>query len=128
MVTLLATIISVGMFGAVNASAADPVASGQATPEGFTHKKVAPGDEILAVDKPYDFDAVRDIPVFVCHGVLDPRAPIEDARAMVAKMKKLSMTYEYFEKADGTHAMVLPSLAKVFAFFNKHTGTGPSGD
>ena len=39
---------------------------------------------------------------------------------MVAKMKELEMTYEYFEKADGTLAMVAPSLEKVFAFFNKH--------
>ncbi len=105
---------------AKNWAALSPIASGQATPKGFTHKKVSPGDEILGAAKPYDFDAIKHIPVFVCHGVLDPRAPVENARAMVARMKKLSMTYEYFEKPDGTHAMVLPSLTKVFAFFDKH--------
>jgi dipeptidyl aminopeptidase/acylaminoacyl peptidase len=52
--------------------------------------------------------------------MLNQRAPVENARAMVAKMKELGMTYEYFEKADETHAMVAPSLEKVFAFFNKH--------
>lgn len=46
--------------------------------------------------------------------------PIENARAMVAKMKELGMAYEYFEKADGIHAMVALSLEKVFAFFTKH--------
>jgi len=105
---------------AENWTALAPIASGQATPEGFVHAKVAGGDAVLGVRKPYDFDAIKHIPVLVCHGVLDPRAPIENARAMVAKMKELGMTYEYFEKTDGTHAMVVPSLAKVFAFFNKH--------
>jgi predicted esterase len=97
-----------------------PIASGQATPEGFVHAKVASGNAVLGVRKPYDFDAIKHIPVLVCYGVLDPRAPIENARAMVAKMKELGMTYEYFEKADGTHAMVAPSLEKMFVFFNKH--------
>lgn len=98
-----------------------PIASGQATPEGFVHAKVAKGNAILGTPRAYDFDAIRHIPVFVCSGVLDPRAPIEHARAMVARMKELRMTHDYFEKADGTHAMVEPSLEKVFAFFSKHS-------
>jgi poly(3-hydroxybutyrate) depolymerase len=105
---------------AENWTALAPIASGQATPGGFVHARVARGDAYLGLRKPYDFDAIKHIPVLVCHGVLDPRAPIGNARAMVAKMKELGMTYEYFEKADGTHAMVAPSLTKVFAFFNKH--------
>ena len=105
---------------AENWTALAPIASGQATPGGFVHAKVARGDAYLGLRKAYDFDAIKHIPVLVCHGVLDPRAPVENARAMVAKMKELGMTYEYFEKADGTHAMVAPSLARVFAFFNKH--------
>jgi len=105
---------------AENWAALAPIASGQATPEGFVHAKVASGDAFLGVRKPYDFEAIKHVPVLVCHGVLDPRARIENARAMVAKMKELGMTYEYFEKADGTHAMVAPSLSKVFVFFNKH--------
>ncbi|MHC4596423.1 MAG: carboxylesterase family protein [Planctomycetota bacterium] len=110
---------------AENWTALAPIASGQATPEGFVHAKVARGNAVLGLRKPYDFDAIKHIPVLVSHGVLDPRAPVENARAMVAKMKELGMTYEYFEKADGTHAMVAPSLAKVFVFFNKHTGRDP---
>lgn len=105
---------------AENWTALAPIASGQATPEGFVHAKVAGGNAVLGARTPYDFEAIKHIPVLVCHGVLDPRARIENARAMVAKMKELGMTYEYFEKADGTHAMVAPSLEKVFAFFNKH--------
>jgi len=105
---------------AENWRALAPIASGQATPEGFVHAKVARGDAYLGLRKLYDFEAIKDIPVLVCHGVLDPRAPIENARAMVARMKELGMTYEYFEKTDGTHAMVAPSLTKVFAFFDKH--------
>ncbi len=100
-----------------------PVASGQATPEGFAHGTIAPGLAMMRLTtKPYDFEAIRHIPVFVCHGVLDPRAPIENARAMVAAMKELGMNYAYFEKADGTHAMVQPSLAKIFDFFNRVKG------
>ncbi|MCX7016689.1 MAG: dienelactone hydrolase family protein [Candidatus Sumerlaeota bacterium] len=65
-------------------------------------------------------EAIRQIPVLVSHGDSDPVAPVASARSMVAKMKELGMTYEYFEKPGGTHAMVQPSLPKVFDFFDKH--------
>jgi predicted peptidase len=65
--------------------------------------------------------SLKHIPVLVCHGDADPIAPVAAARALVSAMKELGMTYEYFEKPGGTHAMVAPSLPKVFDFFDRHT-------
>ncbi len=67
-----------------------------------------------------NLEAMRHIPVLVCHGDRDAKAPVENARAMVARMKELGMTYEYWEKRGGTHALLGESLPRVFAFFNKH--------
>jgi hypothetical protein len=39
-------------------------------------------------------------------------------------MKDLGMAYEYFEKPGATHAMIAPSLPKVFDFFNRHKRNG----
>jgi predicted peptidase len=64
--------------------------------------------------------SIKHIPVLVCHGDADPIAPVAAARALVSSMKELGMTYEYFEKPGGTHAMVAPSLPKVFDFFGRH--------
>lgn len=98
-----------------------PIAAGSVTPEGFVGGRVAPGDGTKrVVSRPYDFDAIKHIPVLVCHGALDPRAPVEHARAMVARMKERGMTYEYFEKPNGTHAMVQFSRPRVLEFFNRH--------
>jgi len=48
------------------------------------------------------------------------KAPVERARAMVAAMRELGMTHEYFEKPGGTHAMLEPSRPRIFEFFNRH--------
>jgi predicted peptidase len=106
---------------AENWAALAPISSGQATPKGFSTGRVSPNLTEI-VTPPYDFEAIRHLPVLVCHGVLDPRAQIENARAMVAGMKELDMTHEYFEKPDGTHAMVRVSLPRVFDFFDRHAG------
>jgi predicted peptidase len=47
---------------AQNWTALTPIASGQATPEGFVHAKVARGDAYLGLRKPYDFDAINISP------------------------------------------------------------------
>ncbi len=80
-----------------------PVSSGGATPEGV------------------GLERIRHLPVLVCHGDQDGKAPVEKARVMVAAMKELGMTHEYFERAGGTHAMLQSSRPKIFEFFNKHT-------
>ena len=80
-----------------------PVSSGGATPE-----------EV-------DLERIRHIPVLVCHGDRDGKAPVERERAMVATMKELGMTYEYFEKPGGTHAMLESSRPRILAFFDRHS-------
>jgi predicted peptidase len=65
-------------------------------------------------------ERMRHIPVIVCHGDADSIAPVSASRALVAKMKELGMTYEYFEKPGGTHAMTTSSLPRIFEFFNRH--------
>lgn len=93
-----------------------PVSSGGATPE-----------EV-------DLERIRHLPVLVCHGDRDGKAPVEKARAMVAAMKELGMRYEYFEKPGGTHAMLEASRPRIFQFFDQHRrmaaeqGTSPRGE
>ena len=100
-----------------------PVSSGQATPEGFAQAEVAVGESIINLSRePYDFEAIRRIPVFVCHGALDPRAPVDHARRMVSVMGDLGMNCAYFEKANGTHAMMEPSRPMIFDFLNRVDG------
>jgi dienelactone hydrolase len=69
---------------------------------------------------------MRQLPVLVCHGDADPIAPVASARALVSAMKALGMTCEYFEKPGGTHAMVVPSLPRVFDFFDRHAKPAPT--
>ena len=98
-----------------------PIGAGKPSPDGFSSKPLMAGAQPTPA-VPYDFEALRDVPVFVCHGALDPRAPVENARAMVQRMKELSMTCEYFEKENAGHGgTIVPSFPKVVDFFNRVT-------
>ncbi|MGD8239907.1 MAG: hypothetical protein PVH68_15225 [Armatimonadota bacterium] len=58
--------------------------------------------------------------MFVSHGELDPRAPVKNARAMVARMKELGLAHEYFEKEGAGHGgIIIPAFPRVVDFFNR---------
>ena len=73
---------------------------------------------------PDSLEKMRHIPVVVCHGDADSVAPVWALRGLVARMKELGMTHEYWEIPGGTHALVAPSLPRVFEFFNRHRRVG----
>ncbi len=81
---------------------------------------IAPVSAGGATPEEVDLRRIQHIPILVCHGDRDGMAPVENARAMVAAMQELGMTYEYFERAGGTHAMLEPSRPRIFEFFDRH--------
>jgi poly(3-hydroxybutyrate) depolymerase len=66
-----------------------------------------------------DLRRMRHIPVRVSHGDADALATVESARTMVARMRSLGMTHEYFEVPGGPHDLIDVSLPGVFAFFDR---------
>jgi len=76
---------------------------------------------------PDSLERMRQIPVVVCHGDADSVAPVSASRTLVARMKELGMTHEYYELPGVTHAAVIPSLPHVFEFFNRHRRVATQG-
>jgi poly(3-hydroxybutyrate) depolymerase len=69
---------------------------------------------------PDELAQATDLPFILIHGDADTAVPVEQTRAWAAKMKTLSMTYEYHEIHGGTHASTLDRGAPLtFKFFDK---------
>ena len=59
--------------------------------------------------------------VILVQGAKDTLVKTERVRPWADEMKKLKMTYEYLEIADGDHINVaFTSLPRIFEFFAKH--------
>lgn len=64
---------------------------------------------------------IKHIPVFLVQGEKDTLVRPATARRWVEQMKKLEMTHEYVEVADGDHINILsPNIPKMFDYFAKY--------
>lgn len=73
---------------------------------------------------PRELEKIKSTPVMLVQGDKDALVPVAGARRWAEQMKKLGMTYEYIEVADGTHgSVVAENMPKIFEFFSKHKRT-----
>ncbi len=68
-----------------------------------------------------NLEGMKHIPMWVSHGDADPTVPVEKSRTMVALMKELGMTYEYFEIPGGGHRIVDEAVPGALEFLARHT-------
>lgn len=59
--------------------------------------------ELLEKHSPINYIANIDDPIFIIHGVRDPRVPISQARMLRAEMKKQKKPFEWLVKTDEGH-------------------------
>lgn len=72
--------------------------------------------------KPAELEKIKGLPIVMVQGAKDPLVRPETVRPWADQMKKLEMTYEYIEIADGDHgSVVAQNVPKIFDFFDKHT-------
>lgn len=80
---------------------------------------------VAGIGDPASAERMRHLPQFVVHGDADATVAVAYSRAMVARMRALSMNVTYVEVPGGDHINVLaPHLAAMFEFFLKHKKTG----
>jgi predicted peptidase len=71
---------------------------------------------------PQSLATVRDLPVFIIHGLIDNVVPVDVGRGFVEVLKANGMTYEYQEPELGDHGNVISDgWPGIVAFFNKHS-------
>ena len=71
-------------------------------------------------------EKIKHLPVILVQGAKDTLVKTERVRPWADEMKKLKMTYEYLEIADGDHINVaFTSLPRIFEFFEKHKRATP---
>jgi len=66
-------------------------------------------------------ESLRNIPVYVYHGVKDPTVSVEHSRRMVARLKELKYDVTYDEDPEGVHRMPADRTEKIWTFLLKHT-------
>ncbi|MFM8271349.1 MAG: alpha/beta family hydrolase [Gemmata sp.] len=72
--------------------------------------------------RPAELEKIKSTPVIMVQGAKDPLVRPEIVRPWAEQMKRLEMTHEYIEVADGDHgSVVAPNVPKIFDFFDKHT-------
>ena len=75
--------------------------------------------------QPRELEKIKKTPVIMVQGAKDTLVRPERVRPWADEMKKLEMTHDYVEVADGDHGnVVAPNVPKIFDFFDKHTRKG----
>ena len=74
--------------------------------------------------RPATADRMKAIPQFVVHGDADTTVPVAGSRTIVAALEKIGTEVTYVEVPGGTHRdVVVPNLAAMFDFFDRHRKT-----
>ncbi len=94
---------------------------------GSSHAEIwaalAPSDSVIEVVSALPLENLKqhNVPAYIVHGDSDRSIPVEDARVMVAELKKLGVPHEYHEIPGGTHGSVLgPAIPHIVEFFSQH--------
>lgn len=71
--------------------------------------------------QPKELEKIKGTPVILVQGAKDTLVRVERVRPWADEMKKLEMTHDYIEVADGDHgSVVAQNVPKIFDFFEKH--------
>ena len=84
---------------------------------------LAPSDSGIEVESALPLENLKqhNVPAYIVHGERDSIALVEDARVMVAELKKLGVPHEYHEIPGGTHGSVIgPAIPDIVEFFSRH--------
>ena len=84
-------------------------------------RRLAPIAPAIFTHQPKELEKIKDTPIILVQGAKDPLVKVERVRPWADQMKKLEMTYDYIEVADGDHGSVVgQNVPKIFDFFDKH--------
>jgi poly(3-hydroxybutyrate) depolymerase len=82
---------------------------------------LAPIAPAIFTHQPKELEKIKNTPIILIQGAKDPLVKVERVRPWADQMKKLEMTHDYVEIADGDHGNVVgQGMPKIFAFFDKH--------